>query len=136
MATTALPPRRLSTESSTRPPDLPRSRSARSPAPSLAPSGLGTAAPVHWPQTMKGGKQAVNQAAAQSKEILALVLSARSSRRSSSISFLREEAFQGKILEGVQVLLSCAHKVLARNRAPPARLLLNQNDDQEQDEEI
>ncbi|CAN6348020.1 unnamed protein product [Urochloa humidicola] len=48
---------------------------------------------------------------------------------------LHKEAFQGKILEGVQVLLACAHKVMARNSATPARLRLTQNVNQEQDKE-
>ncbi|CAO2196085.1 unnamed protein product [Urochloa humidicola] len=45
---------------------------------------------------------------------------------------LHKEEFHGKLLEGVQVLLSCAHKAMARCNKP-ARLMLLPPDDQDQD---
>ena len=32
---------------------------------------------------------------------------------------------QGKILEGVKILISCVHKVMAQQMRPPSRLLLD-----------
>ncbi|CAO2150011.1 unnamed protein product [Urochloa humidicola] len=56
------------------------------------------------------------------------------SRKRSSEGLFKDE-LQGRLLEGVQVLLSCAHKVMAKDKKTSARLMLKSPDDQEQDPE-
>ncbi|CAO2038309.1 unnamed protein product [Urochloa humidicola] len=48
---------------------------------------------------------------------------------------LHKEEFHGRLLEGVQVILSCAHRMMARDPKLPTRLLLPPPEDQEQDDE-
>lgn len=48
---------------------------------------------------------------------------------------LHSEDFQGKLLDGVQVLLSCAHKVLARSNQAPVRLALPPTEEDEEEAE-
>jgi hypothetical protein len=49
---------------------------------------------------------------------------------------LYKSDFQEKLLDGVQILLACAHRVLARQVAPPLpRLMAADPDDQDDGEE-
>lgn len=49
---------------------------------------------------------------------------------------LYNEDFQGRVLEGVQVLLACAHQVMARSSSPPSWLAILPNEYDQDHEDL